>query len=704
MTRARAASAALAAAIAIALVSACGGGDKETTKNGATASSSSASSSSASTGSGGAPPAHSWTECQASDQAWVRRAIFALEGRRPWGQAEVDAYEDLVAAVRKADGAKTSDADPSELEHAKQVAATAMTSDDAYRLRWSDFLLDALHVNRVEGKSQVACYGAPQAKPVDGGDIAAFVRDHDPRSASAPPKPGFTAGDLVSSALALDDLSVVYRANVFAMLWLPTNGANVDQAGLEQARREDFGAVFDSAYLHRDLVCLQCHNSEFSVTFDEDPAQNRWWPVPGYFEKALYGASNGQHDPKEAATKGSDALRAISMLKYAGFADGSGKSPETPWGWDANDCGFFTDPGGDPLLSIDTYFGSMRGEDADGYDLEAALHRGVDRLAAHGLTRTASGDLADADEAFAYMVAENVVEKVWNEVMGTPLTIANYFPRSEVQRDVLFDLTEHFVRAHFSLKTLLFDILAHPAFNLKSPDEGCGDAPYELPNIFSPWTVSDSDLGKRGNSLGDGVFAVSSRPLQRSLETAMGWPFIDEYPSTTDEDFEVAIGFFIKDGEPGFRGLDFQGRLTWENVYGKCALQGASDFITELVANAGSSQGATVQDAVVALKDRLVGAPSIDAEEAPMLEALMGDQLASTTLTSLDADLRKVCGALVSSPQFMLGGVPPKDTRAIPKLTPTEVSYPSICAALSAALSASYSIECDPTSLSVKKP
>jgi hypothetical protein len=680
--------AALALALSGAALAGGCGGDKGTSSSGDTTSSSST---------GTSPPyqpQHTWTECQASDQAWVRRALFALDGRRGRSQAEINAWEDAVKAIRAADRkaaggfsdvGDTLPPDGSDLENGKRLIAKAMMNESGYRERWSDFLLEALHINRIEIKAQDQCYGPPNPDAIDDGSLAAWVRDNDP-SSQAPPLHDFTMGQLLSSALRLDDLSVLYRGNLFAMMNLPINGANVDFEAMERIRRQDFGAVFSSAYIHRDLVCLNCHNSEFSVTFDQDPAKNRAWPIPGHFEVALYGASNGRHPADEAMTKGSDELRAVSMLRVADVVDGSGQKP---WGW-ASMCGRFKQPQVDDPLKIDAYFGSIRstvdqpnrGLRASVWDLERALHRGVDLLAAHGLQRGKDGALADPDEAFAYLVAENIVEKVWDEVVGHRLTIANYFPRNETQRDILMGLTEHFVASHFSLQTLLLDILAHPAFNLKSPDEGCFVAPYEMPPVFDPWTIADSDLAKRGNSPADGVFAVSSRPLVRSLHRAMGWPAVDEYPQNdTDESFQVAVGFFIKDADPGFRGLDFQGRLTWETQYGGCPdLTGAGDdYIAHLVTAAQSTPGTTVKDAVVALKDRLVGDPTIDAAEQPDLEALIGAPLASTDLSKLSTQLRALCGVLVSTPQIMLGGVVPKDTRDVPKLTPPEAAYDVTC-------------------------
>jgi hypothetical protein len=539
-----------------------------------------------------------------------------------------------------------------------------------------------LHVNRIELKNQVDCYGPPNPSAIDAGGLAAWVRDND-AATQGPPIPSFTMGQLLSSAIELDDLSVVYRANLFAMLSKPITGANVDFIAMERIRRQNFGTVFDSAYIHRDLVCLSCHNSEFSVTFDESPEKNRHWAVPGLFEQALYGASNGKHPVAEEPTKGSDDLRAHSMLRVA---DVVVKNGQVPYGWTSK-CGTFAVPQAADPLSIDTYFASIRstpedptkGLHASVWDLERALRKGIDQLAAHGLTKLDGDVLADPDEAFAYLVAENVVEKVWNEMVGSRLTIANYFARTEVQRDILQILTDHFIATHFSLKTLILDILGHPVFNLQAPDAGCGVAAYELPLLLDPWTSQDSAVEKRPNSPADGVFAISSRPLVRSLHRAMEWPFLSEYPG--DETFQVALGFFIKDADPGYRGLDFQGRLTWESAYGRCQSPAGPDFITKIGQKALATPGATVGDAILALKDRLTGEPAIEPlVEKPGLEALVGAPLESSDLGKLDAQLRSVCGVLVSTPQFMLGGLVPKDSSTIPTLTPADISYDTTCA------------------------
>lgn len=226
--------------------------------------------------------------------------------------------------------------------------------------------------------------------------------------------------------------------------------------------------------------------------------------MPGLFEAALYGSSDGRHPPEEAAQKAHD-LRAYSVFRYADVVTDAGG--QRPWGWAAT-C--WPLPGARDRRSARHPCSSSvvrrfldlaapkRGVRASVWDLERALRRGVDRLAAHGLTRGADDTRKTPTRRSPTWSPRNIVEKVWEEVMGHRLTLANYFPRTRIQRDVLMSLTERFVATHFSLKALLLDIVAHPAFNLKAPEEGCGAAPYELPNLFDPWTVVEADPGQAG--------------------------------------------------------------------------------------------------------------------------------------------------------------------------------------------------------------
>jgi hypothetical protein len=664
-------------------------------------------------------PVHNWTKCQASDQAWVRRAMIALAGRKPWGQAEVNLYSDVIAAIRQVDPetpvplGEDGKGFVGSLAKSRKVAAEIMMRDPAFRLRWADFFQDALRVVRVETKSFESCYGAPNASVPEDGQLAAWVRDNDP-SANNPPMFDFTMRELLDSALVVDDLSPVYRAHLFAMVSRPYEAANVGPNELERARRQNFGAVFERAYLHRDRVCLNCHTSDFSVTSHEDPELNRHWPIPGKFEQALYGSSNATHPPDEAATKGSDELRALSMLRYDGVA--APNNGLAPYGWNGDVCGKFREPTEDDPLGIDTYFASIRsspfeptrGLRASVWDLERALHRGVDQLAKNGLTRLPEDVLADPDEGFAYLVAQNIVDQVWAEVMGQRLTIANYFPRTRMQRDILQQLTDHFVAEHFSLRTLLLDIVAHPLFNLKAPEEGCGVSAYEVPRILNPWSNAEQDVNERNNSPGDGVFALSPRFLRRNLHRTLNWPAYPEYPEMgPEEEFQRSIGFFLKDSEPGFRGLDFQGRLSWEEQYGPCKFPSFNDYIKQVV-NLGKTQpGTTLGDVIIAVKDRLIGEPWIEPmQEKNLIATLVTGDLDNKQSDFWEVQARAYCGVVLSSPQFMLGGMVPRDVQEIPKLTLPQVSYGSLCSNLVATAklnNAPYVMNCNGTSITVTK-
>jgi len=623
--------------------------------------------------------------CDAGERAFVRRASVALLGQRLPSQAASDAFVDILGQIR---------ADSGDTGAARRTLAAAMMQSPAFTARWSDFFKDALRVARTSTKSQAACYGTTASTGAwDGGALARSVRDRDANTTD-PAHLGFSMQQLLPSVLALDDLSVLYRANLFAMLGKPLTG-NAPELDLEIARRIDFGAAFEASYTSRDIVCLGCHNSEFSVTFSSDAATNRFWPVPGFFERALFGASTAMH--ADGTSKGGDVERARGMLRYAGVASPAGTAP---FGWDAAKCGAFMVPTVDDPLAVDTYFGSVRsteldpthGRRASVWDLERSLHRGVDGLAEHGLSRSGTGELASPDEAFAYLVALTIGEKVWTEVIGSPLTAAHHFPRTQAQRDILMALGDGLARSHFSLKGLLLDILSHPAFNALAPSAGCGGQPYALPRWFDAWTDQEPAPEARGNSPADGVFALSPRLLRRLLYDALQWPMFPEYPAanSAEETLQIALGSYLRDGEPGRRELDFQGRLSWEAAYGACpAPAGGDDFITALLQAAQATPTASIADVVAALKDRLIGDARIrDAERVP-LEHLLGSSLDAPSSTAVEAPLRRVCGALLASPWFLLGGVTPADVPSPPLLTPPSASYAASCERLRTDLAAS---------------
>ena len=87
---------------------------------------------------------------------------------------------------------------------------------------------------------------------------------------------------------------------------------------------------------------------------------------------------------------------------------------------------------------------------------------------------------------------------------------------------------------------------------------------------------------------------------------------------------------------------------------------------------------------MLALKDRLLSDPSIgDAGEQTALEAALGAGLDTPAAgADLEARLRLVCGALLSSPQFLLGGQSSQIASPLPKLTAPELGFDPLCSAV----------------------
>lgn len=657
--------------------------------------------------------------CNDDTAAFTRHAMLGLLGRRPVSQAEVDVYVDLAAAV---------DAEGGEPDAGRAAIADAIMAAPGFGDRWVEQLMDALKVQRVDLQSQVQCWGEAQRSDVTP-DLAASVRD----AAATDDVAGqaFTMLDLARSSIALDDVSPILRGQLFAMVALPIPAANVPPVEAELARRDDFGATFDAAYLRRDMVCLGCHNSEVSITDADDPELDRHWPVAGWPEKALYGTSSGL-DPDRAHA----AFRVDGFL-FAGS--------ERPWGW-SGACGEFAGPTvGPDIAGIDGKLGSLTGDRLTVYDLDAALRAGFEALRGSPPDVTeADGEFADPDAALAWLVSMSVVESVWREVVGHGLTIANYFPRNRAARDTLAELTRNFVDRGFSLRGLLSDIVLTDYFAQQAPDAGCGDGPYSLPAIYDPWVIADEDEARRGNGPGDAIAAVSARTLISASEAALAWPpandarfpeggasfcqgdcatltfYCDQFTQCCAEagivcdggslgggqaDFQRGVGTFLRNSERGFRGLDFQARLAWEEKMGACTnVEAPDDFVAELLAAAADDPAATVRDVVLALKDRIIGEPRIGGQGEPAaLEALLGEAL-DAPATGLDEQaVRHLCGALLGTPQFLLQGIAGRGGE-LPRLTPDDASYAAVCLDLADRELTELSVSCAGETLTIDRP
>ena len=638
-----------------------------------------------------------FTECGGDPASFVRQSFLALDGRRPKSEAEVDVYVDLYNAVKNTGG------DP------KETVARAIMARPEFADRWIETFMDAMQVQRIDVQTEASCWDKPMRMTVDAG-LAMAIRTQSATTTTNDGKGMWSMADLARSAIVLDDPTPLYRAQLFSMVAHPIPAANVPAVEAELARRADFGETFDAGFLHRNTVCLACHNSEHSVTDSDDPAIDRHWPVPGFPERAVYGMSTGV-----------DADRAHAAFRVDGFVDGNSH----PWGWSTS-CGTFTQAVGEDIAGVDGKLASLTGKRLTVYQLEAALQRGFDNLRGMAPPIGPDGAIADPDTALAWLVTLKITEDVWRKTTGTALTIANYFPRNEAASDLLFALASRFTQSGYSLQALLVAIVESDYFNRKPAEFGCGATPYTYPPVFDPWVTSDPDEARRKNGPGDAITAVDARTLVSAMTAALDWgppPAVSRFPDYGDigcEDvpcsqmqsycnqfqqcchayagacmmggvspavevpFERGVGMFLRNSERGFRGLDFQARLVWEDRYGACARPSwvSSDFIDKLVAAGAADAAMTVGDVAAAIKDRLIGEPAIvDGVEIAALTSTLGGSLDMPASKVTAGAARELCGALLGSPQFLLQGIAGRGGDRV-KLTPSDAGYDAVCAEL----------------------
>jgi hypothetical protein len=633
------------------------------------------------------------------EESFIQQAIPKILGRKPRGALEVQLWLDVDARVGRAAVVRSLMQTPEFVDH------------------WTDVLVDMLHVQRIGDRAQdPQCFAAPTRTGTVGPDLAGFVRDQPPDTTLAPPGGAFNMIDLIRSAIALDDLAPIYRAYPVPLTW--KFNLMVGEASV--------GDAFNHAVLNREPDCLQCHHSTGSVS-GAASGWNRTWPAPFDAEKSVYGAQFG--NPQQTRDQNYPIFRADQS-----YADPF-QNPQvlqsgarSPWGM-APACGQI-------LMNLSslpgrpTHFADKQGNQLGLIDLAASFKSGSDTLKSSGLHTTPVNNslpVARGDQALAYMTAEKIVEGVWKEVLGAPLTIANYFPRNQSQRDVLLELTDQvFNTERWSLRALITDIMtgaggaASGYFNRMAPDIDPNSPADRLPMTLDPWVQKDPrlpdptpDPQQHFNGQGELVHRYSVQSLLHSVASALGWPEPQRFPPMSDYpnlQLEKALGQFISDDYQGRDGVDFQGLLSWETQLGVCDRPASAattqDWIDKLKAAvdaynvANPATPLSISDVVVVLKDWLIGegfidtsAPgTIDPAHPPLSEADALAQLFGTALTTSfaslpdwEAKIRRVCGGIVESPQFMLAGIRPVLGLQAPKLRVcnpgTPCTYEEMCQA-----------------------
>ncbi len=629
-----------------------------------------------------------------TDATFIKESLPKLLGRKARNANEVRVLADVSANL------------------GRESALRAMMEQPRFVDYWTRVIVDQIKLQRPDvlplniQPELKACFDRPMrvdasGQPIsDGGALAEFIRDN-PVGGLAPNylNSPFNMNDVIRSAIELDDLSPIYRAYAFVFNSQSTAGFT------EEQRVQILGGRFNEVFMNRNVECLACHNSEFSTT-GEGSGWDRTHPVPLAVDRAVYGSAFGNVNENYGFLRG--------------FSGGSA--------WGISSCGQINSS-----LSTDlaTDFAGETGVRVSMSDIDAQFKSGYETTKLSGLSRITNPSPTPpslpADQAYAFMIAANVVNRVWQEIMGEPLTISNYYARNNHQMHAQWVLTEFtFIPSSWSLKDLLVEIFETRFFNRKAPSQsagcqpprGSGNTPYCQQMMFEPWAerdprIADADLDDPDdpkiykNGQGDLVHRYSPNNLLSSLGVAMGWPEpnifpnMGQYPDSTLVD---AIGQYRTVTKQGNRGVDFQGLLTWEAEVGSCQTPAgiASDWIDELISavntynSANPASPLTVEDVVETLKDRLIQVQGIEAGTPQTITAGVTERTAlfdhfgqalnvsASSIGDLEQKLRSFCGVLIKTPDFMLANIKVNEPVSVPRLqvcNPGEpCSYTQHCA------------------------
>ncbi|MCK6570678.1 hypothetical protein L6V77_06130 [Myxococcota bacterium] len=337
-----------------------------------------------------------------------------------------------------------------------------------------------------------------------------------------------------------------------------------------------------------------------------------------------------------------------------------------------------------------------------------------------------------ASTSLAYLLAAQVVNTVYAQIFGERLTLPNHFPRNGAQRYVLQNLTEaRFIAPGWSLRSLLRALVTGPLFNRQAPAEAglASDGEhYELPRLLTPWTEADPrqpPLAYAGwsppaapvadpaydpeanphlhhNAVTDGVRRRPGRQILESTAAALCWPAPGRFlrgDGFRAPEVAEALGVRLDAARAGARDIGFQELLRWEQAVGACTNQradGGRDYIDRLVDAVAAVSPAgpiTARDVAGAILFRLTNDAAIAPEDEPALAALLGQGSLDAEVVggpALEDGLRRLCGATLMSPQFLLRGLATRDAGPPPGLEvgceDEPVVYADVCQNVAAEL------------------
>ncbi|MCH9686007.1 MAG: hypothetical protein K0V04_31520 [Deltaproteobacteria bacterium] len=490
--------------------------------------------------------------CDAGDEAWVKRAIPFVQGRKPESIREVRV---LVSAIEQLDAQGLD---------GRRLVIHGLAQGEVYFDRWRNYYYEQFKVHRRGDQRNGSCYDRI-TMAAQGPELAETIRNSAPTDATM--YTDVSMQDVLLSSLQLDDITPAYRADMFARMGAPITGGNVNREEIEATNRTYYGKLFDGQYLGRTIECSTCHTTRWSITDDANENIDRHFPVyeGNHFEHAVYGEF-GMDDPL-------DENDVHALFRHSGFVDYSWCNDQSPdcnvanavgqtvFGMELN-CGIFrADNFDDPFVDLEEFVPHMAGEfdqgnDATLFELDPRFRAGLDALANSGVSANGDGALDDPNVGLAFLFSMNQANEMWKEAMGYSLTVANRFPRNAAQRDTLAGLTEAFFNSRYSVRALIAEVALDPHFNQAPPDTCGTSTPYHMPALFDPFTKSASDPQQRGNGVGDMLHRYSSWVLIQSAMRSNWWALPQRFGPTTTYGYLPAMitsidGVPAAPGEPG---------------------------------------------------------------------------------------------------------------------------------------------------------
>jgi hypothetical protein len=252
------------------------------------------------------------------------------------------------------------------------------------------------------------------------------------------------------------------------------------------------------------------------------------------------------------------------------------------------------------------------------------------------------------------------------------------------------------VDSEWSLRALVVAAATHPAVDLAAPT----DCDVALPPIFDPWTAD--------NDAADLVRRPAAWLLLDSAHTALGWPLAQVFPwpyGYPDEDLLGLLGVALDEVELGLRSTELVGQLAWEANYasgedpelGEPAT--APDWISQLLDVTAGSADATLADLAIACADRLLAEPDLSRGEADALATLLAmpltTRLADLEPAAVEQAARRLAGAFLTTPQFLLHGLPPAPQQGSPRFVTPDATTRALCESHRDLLEPPWTITCD---------